>query len=238
MLYTATMPPSVRDEQHYFNEGKKEALDFMRPALDRLAFNPRGKRILDIGCGLGRLFPGFSALGFGEILGIDVSPEMIKRGQRSCPVPGARFIVGTGEDLGGVDSDSIDYCFSYVTFQHVPRLPVIWSYLQEIRRVLRSGGTFQLHFRGKYPLKARVGFLLPKSLRPIAQASYRILSLRWLRGQPIRVAREPGSPDTLWGVAVPPRRVTQRLSELGFSHIDFLPDSESETRYWAIGKKP
>ena len=42
----------------FYAAGREEALDLLPPAFERLGFDPAGKRILEIGCGLGRLFPG------------------------------------------------------------------------------------------------------------------------------------------------------------------------------------
>ena len=143
----------------------------VKPALKRLGFSPSGKCILDIGCGVGRLFPGFAEL-FGEIWGIDVSPEMIAQGRKLCPVSQGRLLLGSGGDLKGIEGSSVDYCFSYIVFQHFPNAGILWRYLDEVHMVLKPGGAVQLHFRSSEPLslKKRVERILPASLRPVAGA--------------------------------------------------------------------
>ena len=93
-----------QDVDTCFQAGKEEAVALLGPVLDKLRFDPSGKRILDIGCGIGRLFPGFAKLGFGEIWGVDISPEMIRFGEQWCPVPNAKFIVVDGGTLAGLES--------------------------------------------------------------------------------------------------------------------------------------
>jgi len=241
MHYIATSsPPGQWESERFYSEGRSQARDLVEPACERLGFDPRGKRLLDIGCGIGRLFPGFRALGFEEIWGVDVSPEMIARARRLCPVADAHFVVGTGWDLAGIESDYFDYCFSYIVFQHVPDRTVVWEYLDEVYRVLRRNGVFQLHLRGSYPLKQRLGLLLPPGVFPIVQSLYRLTTLRWLRGQPIKPAPVPGSRKTWLGVTVPAEQAAARLSGIGFSDVEIVPDRSYEpgTRYWAIGRKP
>jgi len=215
----------------------------LQPVLDRLSFNPTGKRILDVGCGYGRFVPGFAELGFDEIWGIDISAEMIDRGRRWCPIPQARFVHGNGHDLNGIDSTYFDYCFSYNVFQHIPEENVLWNYLSEVRRVLRSGGAFQLHFRGSMPLKASILRSIPESLRPTAQAIYRLANPR-RRGRPVTAMNDhypPGHLRTWLGAAIHPQRVARRLTKLGFEAVAILPDplyKNDGIRFWAIGRTP
>ena len=222
----------------FFEHGALLANDLLHPALDRLGFAPQGKRILEIGCGIGRLFPGFAHV-FGEIWGIDVSPEMVRRGSESCPVSDSKFIVGNGNDLDGIEDASVDYCFSYQVFQHVPDLAVLWSYLNEIHRVLRPGGGFQLHFRRKTGLRARIFYILPGgSLRHLAHLLYASVLNWWPRGRSIYHAI-PGDLSTWIGSTVRPEEVSTKLIDLGFLNVQTFRDSyePSSLKFWAIGRK-
>ncbi|HMD30961.1 MAG TPA: class I SAM-dependent methyltransferase, partial [Candidatus Acidoferrales bacterium] len=104
------------------------------------------KTALEIGCGVGRMTAAF-AQEFGEVIGIDVSPEMVKKA-RARELPGARFLVGSGCDLSGVEDRSADFAFSYIVFQHIPEKAVILRYFEEAARVLRPGGLFRFHVNG------------------------------------------------------------------------------------------
>ncbi len=58
----------------------------IQPALERFGqLVDRRTRILDYGCGYGRVTAKLAALGYASVLGLDPSPEMIKRGQKNHP---------------------------------------------------------------------------------------------------------------------------------------------------------
>ena len=236
MFYIATERESWRLPD-FFENGDSLADDLLRPALERLGFDPRGKRILDIGCGIGRLFPGFARV-FEEIWGIDVSPEMIRQGREKCPVSDVKFFVGNGRELNGIEIESVDYCFSYQVLQHVPDVAVVSCYMNEIHRVLKPGGAFQLHFKCGERFGPRMLYKLPGSIRPLAQILFGIASLRWIRGRSI-YRSVPGHLSTWIGSDIPPEEFVAKLKSLGFSQVETFrdPSEPSPFKYWVIGKK-
>jgi ubiquinone/menaquinone biosynthesis C-methylase UbiE len=226
-----------------YQEGKHHAITLTFPVMQRLSFDPTGKRILEVGCGMGRLFPGFKELGFDEIWGIDVSQEMLERGRTLCPVTGANFVLGNGESLEGLESRYFDYCFSYNVFPCVPNAHIVMGYLEEVERVLRPGGAFQLHFRGGYTRKAGVLRLLPAKLRSPLHSTYRAVgSLRPGRNSrpSIETHYALGSLETWVGAKVSPGRVGSRLARLGLGNLNVYSDprdtSDGET-FWVSGQK-
>lgn len=229
------------DLESYYETGKQDAANLTSAAFQTFAFNPRGKRLLEIGCGVGRLFPGFDRLGFQEIWGVDVSPEMIERGRKWCPVTRAHFVLVDGEALSGIESDEFDYCFSYNVFQHAPEVKVLWSNFREAYRALRPGGVFQAHFRGRRTRRERMLCLIPPRVRPVSQSTFRLLALRWLRDGQLRSKKTTGSDET-WdlGVAVHPSEMARRLAEIGFRDVEIVQDSDyrNGTRHWAFARKP
>src|SRR5262245_51309197 len=110
----------------FYAGGPELVARFVDPALAALQVDPAGLRVLEIGCGMGRLFEGLSAR-FAEVVGIDISETMIAKGRESCPVE-ATWLVGDGSSLVGVDDDSIDHVISFEVFQHIPAREVIFSY--------------------------------------------------------------------------------------------------------------
>ena len=155
-----------------------------------------------------------------------------------CPVSDAVFLVGNGKDLDGLEDESVDYCFSCGAFQHIPDTTVVWSYSNEIQRVLRSGGAFQLHFKRGPPLRARVLATIPGSLRPLVQLLYGFASLRWLSGRSIYHPVIENL-STWAGSTVSPQEVQEKLIDLEFSHVETFRDllEPSRWKFWATGSK-
>ena len=79
---------------------------------------------------------------FDEVIGIDISPEMVKRAQEVAPHPNIRYVVGDGNNLAPVDTATVDLVLTFTVFQHIPDRRVIESYIVEAGRVLRPGGIF------------------------------------------------------------------------------------------------
>lgn len=114
-----------------------------------------GWRALEIGCGLGRLMRPL-APHFAEIHGVDVSDEMIRRAEEKlCDVPNARLHLSSGADLTMFADESFHFVYSYAVFQHIPSREVVFEYLREARRVMRSGGVFRFQVNGLPETAAR-----------------------------------------------------------------------------------
>lgn len=117
--------------------------------LSRLpAADPSTRKALEIGCGPARLMIPMSRY-FGEIHGVDISDEMIRRAQeRLADIQHAHAHVNSGSDLSLFVDEYFDFVYSYVVFQHIPSREVVLNYLREIRRVLRPGGVVECQLRG------------------------------------------------------------------------------------------
>ncbi len=190
-------------------------------------------RVLEIGCGMGRLFEGLS-LRFAEVWGIDISESMIEQGRAQCPVE-ARWILGDGVTLKGVESESIDHALSYEVFGHVPRPSIIRTYFTEIRRVLRPGGTFQAQLHGgSDSIRQAIVRGMPRPLRVASAAVVRTLGVL-----PVQ-----GDIDSWLGCIVPPDEALSILTEIGFVdnntfNSDFIGVPRgSPVGYWVLGRKP
>lgn len=102
-----------------------------------------GSRILEIGCGIGRLLkPLAMERSDLEIYGVDVSDEMIRQArERMSRYPHVYFFPVNGKDLSIFNNDYFDLVFSYITFQHMPR-PYVTKLCAEAYRVLKQAGWF------------------------------------------------------------------------------------------------
>ena len=103
---------------------------------------------LEIGCGPGRLLRPLSRH-FKEIHGVDVSDQMIKLAkERLRHTPNAFPHHGSGSDLGLFPDEKFDFVYSYAVFQHIPSGEVVFNYLREARRVLKTGGILRCQING------------------------------------------------------------------------------------------
>lgn len=100
---------------------------------------PRPGRVLEIGCGPGRLLSRIAPL-YDQAVGVDVAPTMLANARRACTDHDRVLLVrGRGHDLAFLRNDAFDLVVMYAVAIHVP-IDVATSYLHEARRVLRPGG--------------------------------------------------------------------------------------------------
>lgn len=106
------------------------------------------RRALEIGCGPGRLMVPLHRF-FREIHGVDVSEEMVHLARQNLArVAHAHVHASQGTDLAQFPNDSFDFIYSFAVFQHIPCKEVVFNYLREIQRVLKTGGVARLQFNG------------------------------------------------------------------------------------------
>ena len=153
------------DEERFWRQGEED-LDSLLSTLGA-AIGPQD-RVLDLGCGVGRLTRVLAARA-GHVTAIDVSPEMLARAQELNPdLDRVEWVLGDGETLSGIEDASHDVVVSHVVLQHIPDPRVQLGYVAEFGRVLRPGGWAafglstdpELHKpRPKAPQHSRRGFL-------------------------------------------------------------------------------
>jgi arsenite methyltransferase len=135
---------SVREEfDEWAAEGRDRGMEerHWHTAKHALARMPveEGEIVLDLGCGSGYAARAMrEAGGAGRAYGLDGSPEMASNAREYTDDPGVDFLVGDFEHLP-FESNSVDHVFSMEAFYYASD-PM--AALEEIRRVLRSGGTF------------------------------------------------------------------------------------------------
>ena len=124
-----------------------EVINRLEWELKRVPLIERGSwKALEIGCGPGRLMRPMSRH-FVEIHGVDVSDEMIARAKEKLEdVPNAHPAVSDGSSLSGYSDESFDFVYSYAVFQHIPSRDVVFAYLRDARRVMKTGGLAVLQF--------------------------------------------------------------------------------------------
>jgi len=121
--------------------------------------NPKQMRILEIGCGAGRVTRAFAEL-FGEVWAVDISNEMVRQAREACAeFSHVHVVQNNGKDLRAVSSPwrqllgreqpgGFDFAFSFMVFQHIPNRQIIENYVREVHRLLRPGGLFKFQVQG------------------------------------------------------------------------------------------
>lgn len=101
-------------------------------------FARRGDRVLDIGCGNGRLYPVLKKIG-AEYVGIDNSKNLIGIAQSKFPT--AKFVAGGALALPFRDQ-TFDLAVSWAVLHHIPSDGYRRDFFREAFRVLKPGGKF------------------------------------------------------------------------------------------------
>jgi len=94
------------------------------------------ERILDLGCGNGRLFELFKNRNV-EYFGVDNVEKLIEIARKKYPE--AKFLVGDALNLPFPDN-YFDKVFSIAVFHHIPSGEFRLQFLKEVRRVLKQEG--------------------------------------------------------------------------------------------------
>jgi len=110
--------------------------------------DPSKMQVLELGCGMGRILIPMSKI-FGKVIGVDISTKMLEISKnKTKDISNIELYENNGIDLSIIRDKSIDFCYSFVVFQHIPEKSVIKNYLKEIKRVLKDGGIFRFQIRG------------------------------------------------------------------------------------------
>lgn len=115
--------------------------------------DPRLMKVLEIGCGAGRVTRALSRL-FGDVYAVDISGEMVAQARQALAgQPNAHVFQNSGADLAVLGGVQMDFAFSTIVFQHIPSCEVIENYVREVHRLLRPGGLFKFQVQGDSTLQ-------------------------------------------------------------------------------------
>ncbi len=97
-------------------------------------FVPRDAALLDIACGYGEFLGAIQA---GSKHGLDLNPD-----SASHLPPGARFHLGSAENVPALADASLDVVFCSNFLEHLPDKAAALRVFAEVRRLLKPGGRF------------------------------------------------------------------------------------------------
>lgn len=107
---------------------------------------------LEIGPGGGRWTR--YLLGFKTLYVVDFYPQLLNELRRNFDRSNMRFIRNSGSDFPGVPAGSVDFLFSWGCFVHL-ELPIIQSYVENMKRILRPGGNALVQYSDCNKVMAR-----------------------------------------------------------------------------------
>jgi SAM-dependent methyltransferase len=141
-------------------------------------FLPAGS-VLEIAPGFGR-WTQFLLQNCETLIGVDLTPKCVEACRsRFGDRDGATFYVNDGSSLPMVESDSIDFAFSYDSLVHA-EADVLAGYLAELARCLRADGVAFIHHSNHGQYKRSTTILSPiqpafdKLPGPAKKAFYRV----------------------------------------------------------------
>ncbi len=148
--YVNTARQDWSDEE-FFRSGEQTVMEEVLTDMTNVCQGiwPRRMKVLEIGCGAGRVTRALADL-FGEVHGIDVSGEMIRRARQALAGRSNVFLhQNNGQDLSVLPPGvQFDFAFSSIVFQHIPSRAVIENYAREVHRLLRPGALFKFQVQG------------------------------------------------------------------------------------------
>ncbi|MBI1896634.1 MAG: class I SAM-dependent methyltransferase [Acidobacteria bacterium] len=147
--YVNTAADAWSDEE-FFRSGEQTVADEILTDMGNICQgkNPERMRVLEIGCGAGRVTRALAQL-FGEVHAVDVSGEMVAQARKALAgAPHVFVYQNNGKDLSVLPALLFDFAFSTIVFQHIPNREVIYSYVREVHRLLRPGALFKFQVQG------------------------------------------------------------------------------------------
>jgi SAM-dependent methyltransferase len=135
------------DVGHYLASGK-DSLRAIQELLERSGVDAAAPgRVLDFGCGSGRILRHWHRAEGLELHGTDYNPHLIAWCTRNYPF--ARFRVNELEGPLPYPDESFDFAYAWSVFTHLPET-LEEHHVAELARVLRPGGHLLATFHGEF----------------------------------------------------------------------------------------
>lgn len=103
----------------------------------------RDRRVLDLGCGIGRMLPAL-AQQCGYVIGLDVSERMLAEAKHRCTQSNFSLVRGSGRDLAVFCDQSFDLVLAVDSFPYLHLSNIAETIIAEAARVLAENGTIAI----------------------------------------------------------------------------------------------
>lgn len=212
--------------EEFFARGVSE-INSVIEYVKSLNINLKTGRVLDFGCGVGRLTQALAEY-FDECYGVDISPVMIELALKynrhgvKC-----RYLVNGSDDLKVFQDGFFDFVYTALTLQHMePRYSL--NYIREFARTLKPGGILIFQMPSE---RLPAGFAL--KVRELAKSLTPSFMLRLYRKM------KYGSPSTMEVYYVSKEEVLALLRENKCKVVDIVENREAgplhrSLRYCAV----
>jgi SAM-dependent methyltransferase len=175
------LSPAIRSE--FFESGRAHVDHVMEVVRRHVRGNFAPQRVLEFGCGVGRLAIPF-ARSSREVVGVDVSPSMLEEAARNCEALGAPSVkLVRGDDRLTAVEGEFDLVHSFIVFQHIPVARGM-AILERLLERLAPGGVGALHFTYGFRRRSATLRLLVKAWVPGSNYLINLLQRRPL-GTPV-----------------------------------------------------
>lgn len=147
--YVATSRENWNSDE-FLREGAEQVHELVEKHVAEICNGraPSDMRVLEIGCGIGRMTMALSRI-FGAVDAVDISPEMIAQARIILAGrPNVQLHVNNGADLSMFADSSFDFAISIIVFQHIPKRAIVENYIKETWRVLRTASLFKFQVQG------------------------------------------------------------------------------------------
>ena len=210
-LWVVISEPSKKggrwDPKEFFEGGRNEIRGVLAD-MEKLNVKISFGRVLDFGCGVGRLSQALSHH-FNEVHGVDISPSMVGHANGFNQFPGrCTYHINASNSLPMFPANHFDFVYSALVLQHIePRFAK--NYIREFLRVVKPGGT--VVFQILQPVFWRG--LIPES----AIAAYRRL--------------KHGNKAFIGMFGIPGKEMAALLNECGATTLHVIPLFCDSSRY-------
>jgi len=99
-----------------------------------------GKRVLDIPCGSGIYSNLFYELGAKEVVGIDISEEMVKLAKQKTKCPNSSFIQCDAQKLNDLSLDKFDIITCIFLFNYAKNEEELENMIKNLKNLLNENG--------------------------------------------------------------------------------------------------